>query len=162
MHREEEKVMNPWADIGAGLTTLGKGVRVPTLARSLEVGKTRVRRALSLPILSSHCPVLQGGCCATLLLHPAAPSRLAWPPCWSRLLWQVAGLADGNDHILGLAVPTPWHLRHLVHLVDTVADAVDVALVAVVIRAGAKDPVWRREKAQNQLLITSGCSQRQS
>lgn len=77
---------------------------------------------------------------------PAAPSRLAQAPCLSRLLRQVAGLADGDDHVLGLAVPAPWHLGHLTHLIDAVADAVDVALVAVVIRAGAKDPVWRREK----------------
>lgn len=80
------------------------------------------------------------------LLYSTAPSCLAWPRHQSRLLWQVAGLADGNDHILGLAVPAPWCLGHLTHLIDTVADAVDITLVAVVIWTGAEDPVWRRER----------------
>lgn len=80
------------------------------------------------------------------LLHPTAPSCLAQPRHQSRLLWQVAGLVDGNDHVLGLAVTAPRCLRYLTHLVDTVADAVDIALVAVVIWTGAKDPVWRRER----------------
>lgn len=105
----------------------------------------------ALPIPSSCCPVLLHrpavpSRCSIPLLHPAAPSCLARLPCRSRLLRQVAGLANGNDHVLGLTVTASRHLRHLTHLVDAVADAVDIALVAVVIRVGAEDPVWRRKK----------------
>lgn len=66
----------------------------------------------------------------------------------SRLLWQVAGLADGDDHVLGLAVTVARHLGHLAHLIHAVGDAVDVAFVAVVIWVGAEDPIWewRRKK----------------
>lgn len=69
---------------------------------------------------------------------PAVPI----PSHCSRLLWQVAGLADGDDHILGLAVMMAQHLGHLAHLIDTAGDAVDVAFVAVVIWVGAEDPIW--------------------
>lgn len=163
----KEGVTNPRADVRTGLTSLGEGVMPPTPASSLEAGKTRGRRALlhgaasahpflCLPsparwLLHFHCSILPlhpstPSLLSILLLHPAAPSRLA--RMWRRscLLWQVASLANGNDHVLGLAVPVPRRLGHLTHLIDAVADAVDVALVAVVIWVGAKDPFWRREK----------------
>lgn len=166
IHREEREVMNPQADVRAGLTSPGEGAMLPAPARSLKVGKTGARRALLRGVGSAHPFLSPPGPARWLLhrpavpshcsippLHPTAPSRLSRPPCRSRLLWQVACLADGNDHVLGLAVPAPRRLRHLAHLIDAVADAVDVALVAVVIWAGAEDPVWRREKHKTSLWL---------
>lgn len=80
-------------------------------------------------------------------------------PCRrSRLLRQLAGLADGDGHVVGLAVPAPRRLGPLAHLVEAAADAVDVAFVAVVVRAGAEDPVWgrRREKQKRRPWLFRG------
>lgn len=84
----KEGVTNPRADVRTGLTSLGAGGMPPTLARSLEAGKTRGRRALlhgagsAHPFLSLPGPARTAALfhCSVPLLHPSSPSRCSVPP----------------------------------------------------------------------------------
>lgn len=127
IQREEMEVTNPRADIRAGLTNPGERVMLPTPARSLEVGKTGVRRTLlhdagsACPFLLLpgparwllHCPTVPS-CCPIPPLHPSAPSLRSIPllhPAWPG--HHAGHVCCGRWEVSPMAMTTSWGWRSL-------------------------------------------------